>query len=293
MESPLHLKTFRFGWWFTFTPPLMNLPASHSVTVTRLFHGQPDESLQDEVAAEEPLELRVEGKSIAVVMRTPGHDEELAAGFLLTEGVIAGPQDLFEISICPSRSEGYGGVVDVLLARGEVDWSKLTRHVFASSSCGVCGKATIESVFQSFAPREWHWTVPRELVWSLPDKLRAAQLTFEKTGGLHASAIFDLDGQLVVAREDVGRHSALDKALGFALRHDRLPLDRHVLLVSGRVSFELMQKALAGGIGMVAAVSAPSSLAVDFARESGQTLVGFLRGGRMNVYAGAERLRGD
>lgn len=181
----------------------MNLPASLSVPVTRLFRGQPDEPVQDEVAAEEPLELRVEGKSIAVVMRTPGHDEELAAGFLLTEGVITGPQDVFEISICPSRSEGYGGVVDVLLAKGEVDWSKLTRHVFASSSCGVCGKATIESVFQSFAPRAWDWTVPRELVWSLPDKLRAAQLTFEKTGGLHASAIFDLDGQLVVAREDV------------------------------------------------------------------------------------------
>lgn len=268
-------------------------PASLSAPVTRLYRGQPDEAVQDEIAAEEPLELRVEGKSIAVIMRTPGHDEELAAGFLLTEGVITGPQDVFEISVCPSRSEGHGGVVDVLLAKGDVDWAKLTRHVFASSSCGVCGKATIESVFQSFAPRPWDWTIDRELLWGLPDQLRAAQLTFEKTGGLHASAIFDLSGNLMVAREDVGRHSALDKALGFALRAGRLPLDQHVLLVSGRVSFEIMQKALAGGIGIVAAVSAPSSLAVQFAQESGQTLVGFLRGGRMNVYAGTKRITGE
>ncbi|HSJ03152.1 MAG: formate dehydrogenase accessory sulfurtransferase FdhD [Verrucomicrobium sp.] len=263
---------------------------SLSSLVTRLHRGHATVEVLDEVVSEEPLELRVEGKSIAVIMRTPGHDEELAAGFLLTEGVLTRPEDVFEISVCPSRSEGAGGVVDVLLTKGDVDWAKLTRHVFASSSCGVCGKATIDAIFQSFSPLPWSWTITGEMLWSLPDKLRAAQSTFEKTGGLHASALFDAQGSLIVAREDVGRHSALDKVLGYAFRNGLLPLKDHVLLVSGRVSFEIMQKALAGGIGLVAAVSAPSSLAVQFAQESGQTLVGFLRGDRMNVYAGAERI---
>lgn len=271
-------------------PPL---PSSNPTLVLRLRQAGPAEVVTDEVAAEEPLELRVEGRSVAVIMRTPGHDEELAAGFLLTEGVIQSAAEVFEISVCPSRSEGSGGVVDVLLTKGDVDWSRLTRHVFASSSCGVCGKATIEAVFQNFAPREWGWKVSARHLWHLPGQLRAAQATFDKTGGLHASALFDLEGHLVVAREDVGRHSALDKVLGHALRAGWLPLENHMLLVSGRVSFEIMQKALAGGIGLVAAVSAPSSLAVDFARSSGQTLVGFLREGRMNIYAGRERIIED
>jgi FdhD protein len=259
--------------------------------VTRLVRDRPSVRIEDEVVAEEPLELRVEGRSLAVVMRTPGHDEELAAGFLLTEGVISGKDDLFEISLCPSQSEGgAGGVVDVLLAKGGVDWDKLTRHVFASSSCGVCGKATIDAVFQTFPTRPWSWKVSPELLWTLPQKLRAAQPTFSRTGGLHASALFDLEGNLIVAREDVGRHSALDKVLGYAVREGLLPLEHHVLLVSGRVSFEIMQKALAGGIGLVAAVSAPSSLAVQFAAESNQTLVGFLREDRMNVYSGEKRV---
>lgn len=259
--------------------------------VVRLVQHGPSALVEDEVVAEEPLELRVEGRSLAVIMRTPGHDEELAAGFLLTEGVITGKDDLFEISLCPSQSEGgTGGVVDVLLARGGVDWERLTRHVFASSSCGVCGKATIDAVFQTFPTRSWNWKVSPELLWTLPQKLRAAQPTFARTGGLHASALFDLEGNLIVAREDVGRHSALDKVLGYAVREGLLPLDHHVLLVSGRVSFEIMQKALAGGIGLVAAVSAPSSLATQFASESGQTLIGFLRDERMNIYAGKERL---
>lgn len=246
--------------------------------------------MQDAVATEEPLEIRVEGRSIAVIMRTPGHDEELAAGFLLTEGVVHQASDIFEISVCPSTSKGGGNVVDILLSGVQVNWESLTRHVFASSSCGICGKTSMDAVFQSFPRIENHWKVSTNVLLSLPDKLRAAQSAFEKTGGLHASALFDQEGNLVVLREDVGRHNALDKVLGFALRQNMLPLSQQILMVSGRVSFEIMQKALAGGIGLVAAISAPSSLAVDFAAESGQTLAGFMRDDRMNVYAHAERI---
>jgi FdhD protein len=260
-----------------------------SITLTRLEHGAAAQAT-DLVAREEPLEIRVEGRSIAVVMRTPGHDEDLAAGFLLTEGVIKKASDIFEISLCPSTSEG-GNVADVLLAGITVDWDSLTRHVFASSSCGVCGKATIESVFMNFPPVTESMQISAAFLQSLPDKARAAQETFEQTGGLHASAIFDQAGNLLVLREDVGRHNALDKVLGYSLRHGLLPLQEHVLMVSGRVSFEIMQKALAGGIPIVAAISAPSTLAVDFAQGSGQTLVGFLRGDRMNVYAHPQRLK--
>lgn len=260
------------------------------VNVTRLREGGAAVQVTDAVATEEPLEIRVEGRSIAVVMRTPEHDEDLAAGFLLTEGVVKRPEDIFEISVCPSQSGGKGNVVDVLLAGVTVDWDSLTRHVFASSSCGLCGKATVEAVFQSFPPVAGDWKVPSEVLHLLPDRLRASQSTFDQTGGLHASGLFDLEGNLLVLREDVGRHNALDKVLGFGLRECLLPLDRCILMVSGRVSFELMQKALAGGIPLIAAVSAPSSLAVQFAEESGQTLVGFLRDDRMNVYAHAQRL---
>ena len=260
-----------------------------SLALTRLEHGVVSRTT-DRVAREEPLEIRVEGRSIAVIMRTPGHDEELAAGFLLTEGVVKKPTDIFEISLCPSTSEG-GNVVDVLLTAGvAVNWDSLTRHVFASSSCGVCGKATLDSVFVNFPSVTSPVKVSAGLIQSLPDKLRSAQETFEQTGGLHASAIFDGEGNLIVLREDVGRHNALDKVLGHALRAGLLPLENHVLMVSGRVSFEIMQKALAGGIPIIAAISAPSTLAVEFAESSGQTLVGFLRGDRMNVYAHPERV---
>jgi FdhD protein len=263
---------------------------STPVTVTRLRAGAAEDAAVDAVATEEPLEIRVEGRSIAVIMRTPGHDQDLTAGFLFTEGVVKHAEELFEISVCPSHSEGRGNVADVLLSGVEVKWDSLTRHVFASSSCGVCGKATIESVFQHFPRVSSNWHVSFELVQGMPAKLRAAQTTFEQTGGIHASGLFDLAGNLIVMREDVGRHNALDKVLGFALREYLLPLNRCMLMVSGRLSFELMQKALAAGIPLVAAVSAPSSLAVQFAQESGQTLVGFLRGDRMNVYAGAQRI---
>ena len=259
------------------------------IDLTRLERGAARADT-DWVAREEPLEIRVEGRSIAVTMRTPGHDEELAAGFLLTEGVVKSAADIFEITLCPATNEG-GNVADVLLTSGvSVNWDSLTRHVFASSSCGVCGKATLDSVFGHFPTVTSLLRISSALLQNLPDRLRAAQETFDQTGGLHASAIFDREGEIVVLREDVGRHNALDKALGFCLRKGMLPLGDHVLMVSGRVSFELMQKALAAGIPVVAAISAPSSLAVEFARGSGQTLVGFLRGDRMNVYANPQRI---
>lgn len=269
----------------------MEARAAEQVNISRLQRDLAAEAVSDAVAVEEPLEIRVEGRSIAVVMRTPGHDEELAAGFLLTEGVIKKAADIFEISVCPSTSGSKGNVVDVLLSGIEVNWDSLTRHVFASSSCGICGKAVLDSVFQNFPTVTADWSVPMETLLELPAKLRAAQATFDQTGGLHASALFDREGNLLVLREDVGRHNALDKLLGHALREGWLPCRDHILLVSGRVSFEIMQKAVAGGIPVLAAISAPSSLAVDFAKESGQTLAGFLRGDRMNVYAHAQRIR--
>jgi FdhD protein len=259
----------------------------------------------DFIAAEEPLEIRVENRSIAVVMRTPGEDRELAAGFLLTEGMIRSIEDVKEIRHRPHcwskdrssqnrstlvRSEG--NMMDVWLKNPtSVDLQKLSRHVFTSSSCGICSKASIEAVRQQFPPLQSDCEVDPQVVLELPEALAAAQETFKQTGGLHACALFDLAGRLLALREDVGRHNALDKVLGWALLDGRLPLSEHILLLSGRTSFEMMQKSLAGGVPIVAAISAPSSLAVEFARDSGQTLVGFLRGERMNIYAGADRLR--
>ncbi|HEY4246199.1 MAG TPA: formate dehydrogenase accessory sulfurtransferase FdhD [Lacunisphaera sp.] len=250
------------------------------------------ESVTDEVAVEEPLEIRVNGHSVAVTMRTPGHDRELAAGFLLTEGVIASGDDLLDLLVCRTLPDGKAGnVVDAQVSpRVTVDFGRLTRHVFSSSSCGLCGKATLESVFQKFPGIKSDAIYDPGLIATLPERLQAAQPGFGATGGLHASALFGGDGELRVLREDVGRHNALDKVLGQALLAGRLPLHDVLLLVSGRVSFELMQKALAAGVPFVAGIGAPSSLAVECAHQSGQTLVGFLRSDRMNIYAGAERL---
>ena len=244
----------------------------------------------DELACEEPLEIRVDGRPVSVTMRTPGEDGELAAGFLLSEGLVRRREDVR--SVAPLTEEGKCNVIDVRLSEGvAIDFDRLTRHVFASSSCGLCGKATIESVRQQFPPVESRMVVDAETLLALPRLSRDAQAAFERTGGLHAAALFDRMGALVVLREDVGRHNAVDKVLGYGLLRGSLPFDEHVLLVSGRSSFEIMQKALAGRIPIVAAVSAPSSLAVEFAEASGQTLVGFLRGERMNVYAGSERIQ--
>lgn len=263
---------------------------TQSKTIIRWQRNGTPQAHADDLANEEPLEIRVGDRSISVTMRTPGHDDELAAGFLLSEGLIRARGDL--ATIAPARAEPTCNVINVGLAPGvTLDVDQLTRHVFASSSCGLCGKATIESVHQHFPPVIATDTVQASTLLSLPQHSRPAQAMFDRTGGLHAAAIFDLRGELVILREDVGRHNAVDKVLGYALLNDCFPFDRHVLLVSGRASFEIMQKALAGRLPIVAAVSAPSSLAVQFAEESGQTLVGFLRDDRLNVYAGVERIR--
>ena len=244
----------------------------------------------DELAAEEPLEIQIDGRAISVTMRTPGHDRELAVGFALTEGLITTQTDIQRVA--PRTAKEDCNVVTLDLATGvSVDFARLTRHVFASSSCGLCGKATIESVHQQFPPVQSELIVDAEILLGLPDQAQRAQTTFARTGGLHAAAIFDQRGELVVLREDVGRHNAVDKALGYGLMNNMLPFDQHILLVSGRSSFEIMQKALAGRLPIVAAVSAPSTLAVRFAEDSGQTLVGFLRQPRMNVYSRPERIR--
>ncbi|MEX2672680.1 MAG: formate dehydrogenase accessory sulfurtransferase FdhD [Phycisphaeraceae bacterium] len=264
-----------------------------SITATERWQwrrGEKPEKKRDLLAVEEPLEIRVRGRSISVTMRTPGHDDELAAGFLLTEGLIHQPGNIVHIEPCARAGEG--NILNVFLAADvAVDMARLTRHVFASSSCGVCGKASIESVWANFPPlKNVGPTVAAETLLTFPDRLREAQKAFEQTGGLHAAALFDASGEMVVLREDVGRHNAVDKVLGHALLTGLLPLEQHVMMVSGRSSFEIMQKALAAGVPIVAAVSAPSSLAVAFADESNMTLVGFLRGEGMNIYTHPARI---
>lgn len=238
----------------------------------------------DEVASEEPLEIRVGGRPVSVTMRTPGHDLELAAGFLLSEGLLEGRAS-------PALRHEHPNVVNAA-ANGfsEAALARLTRHFFVASSCGICGKAAIEAIHQDFPAVDDDVRVPRTELHGLLNQLNVAQPGFTRTGGVHAAALFDRSGALVVAREDVGRHNAVDKVIGYALARKLIPLAGHLLLVSGRVSFEIVQKALAARIPVVAAVSAPSSLAVEFARQSGQTLVGFLRPGRFNVYAHPERI---
>lgn len=247
---------------------------------------------QDYLAVEEPLEIRVRGKGIAITMRTPGFDHELAAGFLVSEGIVKKRSDIIQIAHCQSgENVDLGNVLQVFTSPAlKINFKHLTRHVFASSSCGLCGKASIESVHCRFPPVVSDWRIPGTLLATLPDQLRKAQETFEKTGGLHAAALFNIGGELQVLREDVGRHNAVDKVIGYQFLRDELPLQHSILLVSGRASFEIMQKALAAGIPVVAAVSAPSSLAVEFARESHQTLIGFLRGSNFNIYTHPERI---
>jgi len=255
----------------------------------RRWDGESIHDADDDLAEEEPLEIRVRGRAVSVTMRTPGHDDELAAGFLLTEGIIRAPQDILRIEHC-DRNES-GNVLNVQLAAEiPVDFERLTRHVFASSSCGLCGKATIDSIRAQFPPIHSDLRIDAELLASLPHKMRAAQETFNRTGGLHAAALFDANGKLIVLREDVGRHNAVDKVVGHSLLQGSFPPDRHILLVSGRSSFEIMQKALAARLPIVAAVSAPSSLAATFAQDGGQTLIGFLRDRRMNIYANPRRV---
>ena len=270
------------------------MSASVSIELTRFEDGAREEFREDVVAAEEPLEIRVEGRTISIVMRTPGHDRELAAGFLLSEGVIKSAKELFDVTACLAQpGEENGNVIDATLVRPEAfDITRFSRHVVTSSSCGICGATSIESVLKDHTRLADEWQIDPEILFALPAQLTRRQETFRSTGGLHACALFDRSGRFLALREDVGRHNALDKLIGWALLKKRTPLREHLVLLSGRASFEMMQKAHAAGIAMVAAISAPSSLAVEFARASGQTLAGFLRGRSMNVYAGAQRLAG-
>jgi FdhD protein len=258
------------------------------------WHGDQQQTRWDTLAIEEPLEIRLAGCSVAVTMRTPGDDFDLALGFLLTEGIIRSQADVVSIAHCPVDDEASSfNVVNVNPSDPAlVDPERWRRNFYATSSCGVCGKASIESVRQDTSPIDSGARMPVETLYRLEEELRSAQAVFGQTGGLHAAALFDLQGHLVALREDVGRHNAVDKVVGHALRQGMIArtLRDHALMVSGRTSFEIVQKALMAGIPIVIAVSAPSSLAVELARSSNMTLVGFLRRGRFNVYAGGERI---
>ncbi|MGZ4562109.1 MAG: formate dehydrogenase accessory sulfurtransferase FdhD [Mycobacterium sp.] len=247
------------------------------------------------LVVEEPLEIRVNGAAVTVTMRTPGADFELAQGFLLTEGIIAGREDVLTIRYCGGAVEGRNtyNVLDVTLAAGVTAPNlDVTRNFYTTSSCGVCGKASLDAVrlIGRFSPGADTATVAAAALKAMPAQLRSAQKVFDSTGGLHAAALFGADGTMLAVREDVGRHNAVDKVIGWALEHRRVPLIGSVLLVSGRASFELTQKAVLAGIPVLAAVSAPSSLAVSLAEESGITLVAFLREDSMNIYTRADRI---
>lgn len=242
--------------------------------------------LHDDVVIEEPLQIVVDGHPIAVTMRTPGHDAELALGFLLTEGVISSGKQVRKIDLESLENHALVFLSDDV----QVDLTRLTRHVFSASSCGLCGKATIDAVASNLPPIAGSAVFRKEALLAAPGLLASHQPVFDRTGGLHAAGIFAADGTVIVVREDIGRHNAVDKVLGHAVA-EGLNLSECFLLVSGRVSFEIMQKALAGGIPLVAAISAPSSLAVEFATQSNQALLAFLRPPKLRAYAGAWRVK--
>lgn len=275
-------------------------PGSRTRARVQVVDAEREQSRSDFVATEEPLEIRIvtgaTTQTVAVTMRTPGSDFELAAGFLSGEGVIGGRNDIRRLTYCTDPAidtEQQFNIVNVELDSHVVpDLRPLERHFYTTSACGVCGKASLEALeIRGCAALTGGPEIPAEVISSLPDKLRAGQRIFESTGGLHASGLFSASGDLLCLREDVGRHNAVDKIVGWALLDGSLPLHQHILMVSGRASFEILQKALAAGIPVVCAVSAPSSLAVSLAHEFGMTLIGFLRADRFNVYAGRERLQ--
>ena len=273
-------------------------PALAIVSVCRI-DGSGSDIHPDLLAVEEPLEIRLgyardgrrSHRGVSITMRTPGHDDELAVGFLFTEGIVTVREQVTGVRAC-----GAGNVVRVdLRPEVAVDLTRLERHFYTASSCGVCGKASLEAVrvCAPHRPAEGWPVVEAAVIQRLPDTLRAEQAVFERTGGLHAAALFDTHGNLLCLREDVGRHNALDKLIGAQFLSGRTPLSESVLLVSGRASFELVQKAAAAGIPFLAAVGAPSSLAVDLARERGLTVLGFVRADRFNIYTGVDRIRHD
>jgi FdhD protein len=267
--------------------------SSRPAAIERWTDGAPLPA-HDRVACEEPLELQLDGTPLAVLMRTPGHDLELALGFLLTERVVEAAADVASVqheSVLPAGASTENVVRATLRPGLAVDLERLRRNFYAGSSCGVCGKASIEGALATAPPLEDDARFDPALLYGLPEQLHRAQGAFAETGGLHAAGLFDRRGHLLVVREDVGRHNAVDKVVGWAAASGRLPLAGQGLLVSGRLSFEIVQKALAARIPLVAAVSAPSSLAVELAAASGMALVGFLRGRSFNAYGRVERLR--
>ena len=258
--------------------------------------GSQPRSSMDTVTREEPMEIRLRGISVAVLMRTPGHDEELGTGFLITERIVCHPDEIVSVRHC-TTVEHPEAEDNILLAkvRNDVplDLEKLRRNLYASSSCGICGKATLESAMAHGEPITDDMAISHTTLYGFPEALRKKQDVFEHTGGLHGVGLFASDGRCLVVREDIGRHNAVDKVIGWAAQQQALPLRGHILMVSGRVSYEIVQKALAARIPMIAAVSAPSSLAIDLAKKAGITLVGFLRGERLCVYAHGERIQGE
>ncbi len=252
--------------------------------------GPPEEL--DAVAIEEPLELRVDGKPLVVTMRTPGADKELAAGFLYSEGVIDGADDIQAMAHVRDLASSTNNVLDLRLASGaqipQERFASAQRGFYANSSCGLCGKATIDNVLLKVPPLEQPFCLELPLICTLPKKMEAQQTGFSATGGLHGAALFGRQGELLVLREDIGRHNAVDKVLGWALLHDLTPLDQHILVVSSRASFEITQKALMARISVLASVGAPSSMAVAMARAAGMQLCGFVRGRRCNQYSPAQ-----
>lgn len=247
------------------------------------------EPATDRTTVEEPLEIRVGGQTLGVTMRTPGHDFELTAGFLMAEGIVSRPEEIVRMEHCREvRSpEEEGNVVIARITAPLQSLDSARRLLLTTSSCGLCGKGSIEAIHRKFPPVPAAAPVTPEVLVALPDRLRRGQTAFGQTGGLHAAGIFTLSGELRIVREDVGRHNAVDKAIGRLFLDGRVPLSDAILLVSGRASFEIVQKALAASLPVVAAVSAPSSLAVELARESNMTLVGFLRDGGLNLYSGS------
>lgn len=266
---------------------------TRDVLLQRFADGAFQEPARDEVVVEEPLEIRVEGAPLAITMRTPGQDAELAAGWLLSEGIIQSASDIAALIPGPGGDSQRAARIDVLLRdASRFEASSHRRSLVSNASCGLCGAASIEQVIRDFPAVDSSRSIDARLLIEMSASLSAAQGIFRRTGGLHACGLFSEDGRLLGIREDVGRHNALDKLMGRALFDGLLPLSRHVLFLSGRVSFEMMQKSLAAGIAIIAAIGAPSSLAIDLAHRGGQTLAGFLRGRSLNIYTGAERLRG-
>jgi FdhD protein len=268
-------------------------PHTQPVNVVRVAGGV-RERRRDLAASEEPLEIRLHGSRFVVTMRTPGSDRELAAGFLLAERIIDGLDDLATMRHCTDAGSN-GNILDVTLAgdaAGRVEAALATRRaVVATSACGVCGRQSIDDLLQDLPHINADWSIAAAIVETMPARLRSSQAVFDETGGLHAAGLFDCEGTLVAVAEDVGRHNAVDKVVGGQLLREQIPLNNRLLFVSGRTSFEIVQKAAVAGIPMVAAVSAPSSLAIELARRANITLLGFVRDGTFNIYTGEERVR--